>query len=636
MSSSEELRASLQPGRHFPVYLWAGPGTVRMNQLKFMRARVDEAVHLAAHASAGAAAIVKEAGCKWAYLMYDWGFPPEIEREDWISFLQAAQVYHAFGARVFAYIQTSNCVYSGSFAFKDWYANNPQGRKIHYYTGRYMTCWESPEWFEHLGGLVLRALESGADGVFFDNPWHAAQPLALFGAWLGPAGCYCPRCRERYRADEGAEIPTEIDPGTPASDRYLLWRASRVTAQLARLSALAREIKPNVVISANDFDAVMRPSYITYGIDLPALAKIQDVVMIEDYGLPSWSEGRKARLANNALTLRTARALCGSTPLSVDPYDRGIGFDSVFPARRYLQSIAEASACSASAVIKATEFVDSQGRFTLLTDLAYTQIRVEIGRFHRWLSTRTETLERGENRASVGLLYPARLHQQWGRLSKLFFGCAQALTAAHIPWRVVLADQPMEQLKNLIVFDLGDLPIGNLPPTLEVIELSHLPGWQLPEKASLLHKSRWLRARATQLGEGLVRSYFSSRATRRILDGIGMMAWFTKSPLFLLPKPEARATLLAALTLEGQVRVEAEAPVLVEIWQHKGQTVHGQTQIHLVNYANQPQTVQLHFPTPVSAKLLSPDLIFDGHAEGQDIQLELDVYTILLVEYKPA
>lgn len=627
MSPAEDPRSSLLPGRHFPVYLWAGPGTVRMNKLKFMHAQVDETVHLAAHTSAGAAAIVKETGCKWAYLMYDWGFPPEVEREDWASFLQAVQVYHAFGARVFAYLQTSNCVFSDSFTFKDWYARDPHGRMIYYYTGRYMTCWESPEWYEHLAGLVARALESGADGIFFDNPWHAAQPLSLLSAWLGPVGCYCARCRERYRADEGAEIPSEVMPGTPESERYLRWRADRVTARIAELAALAREIKPNVVISANNFDAVMRPSYITYGIDLPALAKIQDVVMIEDYGLPSWSAQRRPWLANNALTLRTARALCGSTPLSVDPYDRGIGFDRVFPARRYLQSIAEASACQASAVVKATEFVDSKGRFTLLTDLAYTQIRVEIGRFHRWLSTRLEALERGENLAPVGLLYPARLHQEWPRLAKLFFGCGQTLTAANIAWRVVQTGQQLKHLKSLIVFDLSDLQDNLLPPGLEVIEISLLPGWQFAQKTNLLQKSRLLRGWVAYFAEAVVRSYFASPTARQVMDRMGIMRLFTGSPFFYLPGDAARAALLSALSLDGQVRIESEAPVLVEIWEHKGLN-----QIHLVNYTNQPQTVQLHFPGQVSAKLLSPDLIFDGHAEGQDIQLNLDVYTILLLE----
>ena len=605
---------------------------MRMNRLKFMHAPVDEAVHIAAHASAGAAAVVKEAACNWAYLMYDWGFPPEVEREDWASFIQAVQVYHAFGARVFAYIQTSNCVFSGSFAHKEWYAEDPGGKKIHYYTGRYMTCWESPEWVEHLGGLVSRALESGADGIFFDNPWHAARPEFFFGAWLGPAGCFCPRCRARYRADTGAEIPKEIDAESDAGNQYLAWRAGRVTTRLAELAALARGIKPDVVISANDFDAVMRPSFITYGIDLAALAKVQDVMMIEDYGLPKWTDRPRPRLANNAVTLRTARALCPDVPLSVDPYDRGIGFDHVFPARRYLQSVAEASACQASAVIKATEFIDSIGRFTLLTDVAYTGIRTEIGRYHRWMSARSEILEpdgSSENLSPVGLLYPSRLQRNWPRLARLFFGCGQTLLAAGIPWRVVMSGHSLQHLKTLLVFDLADLHNMEIPEGLKTIEVSFLTGWKNEILDSPLRRSKPLRRFIAWTIGTLYHAYFASKTTRSVMDRLGVMRLFTGSPYYYLPKAEPRAALLGALPSDLFPRVQSEAPVLVESWEHKGQK-----QIRLVNYASQPQAIKIIFSETVSVRHLSPDQLFDTHLSGQEISLDLDIYSILIIEKK--
>ena len=75
-------------GHHRPVYLWAGQATVRMNRLKFMDAPVDELVHGEAHQQIGARRMAQEAGCNWAYLMYDWGFPPEIEQVDWEDFRQ--------------------------------------------------------------------------------------------------------------------------------------------------------------------------------------------------------------------------------------------------------------------------------------------------------------------------------------------------------------------------------------------------------------------------------------------------------------------------------------------------------------------------------------------------------------------
>ena len=49
-----------------------------------------------------------------------------------------------------------------------------------------------------------------------------------------------------------------------------------------------------------DFDPVLRDSYLLYGIDLEALAKKQDIVMIEGFGLPLWEEQPKPRLANGA------------------------------------------------------------------------------------------------------------------------------------------------------------------------------------------------------------------------------------------------------------------------------------------------------------------------------------------------
>ena len=369
----------IQVGFHRPVYLWAGPGTIRMNRLKFMGAPVDEPVHHEAHQAAGAQRMAA-AGFSWAYLMYDWGFPPEAEQEDWQDFRRAVDVYAAAGIRSFGYIQTSNCVHEGSYVGKDWYARDARGRLIYYYTGRYMTCWLSPAWQEHLRQMVQGVIQAGADGVFFDNPWHASQPLNFLGAWMGGAGCYCPRCRQAFREACGREIPSLLRPERDETSRsYLRWRAALVTRVLGDLAAYARSLKPDVLVSANDFDAVMRPSYLIYGIDLQALAQVQDLLMIEDYGLPRW-ESEQGLLVNNVLTLHTARALAGSTPVTTDPYDKGIGFDGVYAPRRFVQGVAAAAACGAPMVVKGTEFVED-GTFSLLTAERFEPQRIEHNRY---------------------------------------------------------------------------------------------------------------------------------------------------------------------------------------------------------------------------------------------------------------
>jgi hypothetical protein len=626
----KNLKNSLLPGNHRPVYLWAGPGTIRMNRLKFMNAPVDTEVHQQAHQPAGADSIVAEAGCNWIYLMYDWGFPPEVEKEDWLSFRQAVKAYRDAGANTFAYIQTSNCAYSGSFQQKNWYALDATGRKIFYYTGRFMTCWRHPDWIEHLKEMIAGALECGADGIFFDNPWYGAQPFAMAGSYFGSAGCHCANCRSAYKAETGEEIPAVIDTHDIKAVRYIRWRAQQVTTVLTHLSDYAKQINPNVVISANDFDAVMRNSYLIYGIDLQALAKIQDVVMIEDYGLPKWHPAPQPRLANNALTIRTARALTGSTPISVDPYDHGIGFDLVYPARRYQQAIAEAHACCASNVIKATEFVDERGSFTLLTAERYRPIRKEIGRYHDWLRDHAVLYQGVQNLASIALLHPGdALWQNWQAVAPRFFGAGQALLKAGIPWRVVNTGDPLDgSVKSVLAFD-RDQVIGYARCLDDSVIIQDLSDWT-PTKPSRLEQAPRLRSLAAWLVDKLYPAYFSNRLVRKALDGLGIVRLFTGTPLFNLPTDQESRALRSLLPENLYPVVQSKDPVLIEVWLRTDLT-----EIHLVNYAGAPQHVTVDFGRRAAARCISPDSTGDQLLHGSRFEIDLDIYAVLSIEPDP-
>ena len=618
-------RDPIAVGRHRPVYLWAGPGTIRMNRLKFMGAPVDEAVHLEAHRTAGAQRMVAEAGFNWIYLTYDWGFPPEVERQDWEAFRQTVPIYHAGGARVFGYVQTSNCVYDGSFRTRDWYARDPRGRPFYYYTGRYMTCWLHPDWRQHLRDVIGGMIEAGADGVFLDNPWHGAQPFLLSGAWLGPAGCYCPRCQAAFRQATGLDIPAHLDPsGDETSRRYLRWRADVVAQTIGELAGYARSLKPDVVVSANDFDAVMRPSYLMLGIDLEACAQVQDVLMIEDYGLPRWEPGQPSLLVNNALTLRTARALAGETPVTTDPYDKGIGFDGVYPPRRFRQGMAEAAACGVPMVVKGTEFVEN-GVFTLLSAPQFAPQRQAIGHYHRWLEAHAALYQERTNLASVGLCHPGeRLWLDWGRLAPLYFGAGQALLAAGIPWRVVARGEQPDGLEVLLTF--ASLPGDfDIPPGVRVIHVPDLAGWE-PARPSLLARNATLRRGVAFGAAELYRAYFRYRWARSLLDRAGLAHFFLQSPYYRLPSDNVRQMLLDALGAGPWPRLDAQAPVLLEWW------AQGDThQVHLVNYADSPQPVRLDFGRMVSGRVLSPDSEgMDLH--GESLALTLDVYAVILLE----
>ncbi|MBN1667084.1 MAG: hypothetical protein JW862_08340 [Anaerolineales bacterium] len=605
-------------GQHRPVYLWAGQATVRMNRLKFMNAPVDEFVHAEAHTETGARRMAEEAGCNWAYLMYDWGFPPEVAAADWDDFRQAVSVYQQAGLRVFGYVQSSNCAFSGSYREKDWYAQDRRGRKFHYYTGRYMACWSHPEWLAHLREIVAGIVASGADGVFFDNPWHASEPLHFFGAWFGSAGCYCPRCREAFRQSSGLEIPARLHPEQEEASRtYLRWRAAQVTDTLAELAAYARSLNPQVVISANDFDAIMRPTYRTLGIDLAGLAALQDVVMIEDFAMPRFEPGL---LINNALTLRTARALIGATPLSTITYDRGIGFDGLYPARRFQQAIAEAAACGVATVVKGTEYVED-GQFTLLTAAQFEPQRRGVGQYNRWLADNAGLFTGRHNAARFALLHPGEeIFWHWDRLTPLFFGVAQVLTAAGLPWRVVTAADDLDGVETLLTFTPAQPAAG-----VRAIHVPDLPGWQ-PPKESFLARHPAILAALEPFIEGLYRAYFEYRWFRQLGDRLGLAGLYLVSAGFDLPPAPQRLALLSALGPAPYPRLQSESPVLLEHWQQGDQQ-----QLHLVNYADQPVRARLDFGQEVQGELRSPDsnsLQFTG----SDLEVDLDVYTVVRYE----
>jgi hypothetical protein len=130
----------------------------------------------------------------------------------------------------------------------------------------------------------------------------------------------------------------------------------------------------------------------------------------------------------------------------------------------------------------------------------------------------------------------------------------------------------------------------------------------------------------------LYRAYFDRRTFRNLLDRTHITHRMLQggseyNPLFRLPPPEERAALLEALRDPPVPRVQAEKPVLIEWWR-QGET----DQLHLVNYADEPQRVVVAFPGRVRARALSPDVQETPVLDGSSLTLSLDVYTVLVCE----
>lgn len=618
-------------GHYRPIYLWAGPGTIRMNKLKFMQVDVNESVHFEAHQPSGADMVVNGLYQNWIHLTYSWGFPPEIEQEDWQSFEDATNEYHQQGAKVFAYIQSSNCVYSGSFTNQDWYALTPKGKKVYYYTGRYMTCFQNNAWINYLKERIQDAIKRGADGIFFDNLWYGLQPNALFRTWLGAAGCFCTTCQEKYYQETGKRMSTLMDLQKMEVVNYIEWRSQSMTLVIQQLSDFARSLNSDVIISANDYDPVMRPVKLIFGIDFPSLAKIQDVTMIENFALPKWVDNHEKILVNNTLTVRNTQPyLPQKKHLSVLSYDAGIGFDPVYPSRRILTGMAEAAALGCSMTTKGTEYHDGK-QMTLLTAPEYKIQHKAIGGFHHWLQDHQVIYQSQTKRvASVGILHPGdHLWQNWFQIAPLYFACQQTLLAAGIPWRVITDVEDMDEMQQLIVFDHLLKP-EKIPPERSIINAFEFSSWH-PFSQSFFDHHPGIKSILSDIADNLIQGYHGNKSLRKLMDWLGMSKLVTHTPFFTLPTQEFQQELLNKIDLQKVIRVISEHPVLIDVWKNKSDGLH----IHLVNYLAQKQVIKLKISDNSILKVISPDQQpQEIHITSDTATLELDLYSICLLKNK--
>lgn len=616
-------------GEYHPIYLWAGPGTIRMNQLKFMQVPVNEKIHLEAHQSSGADIIVNKMHQNWIHLTYSWGFSPEIEKQDWNSFRSATETYHSFGTKVFAYIQSSNCVFDGSNTSRNWYAKDPKGRKFYYYTNRFMTCIQNSEWKKYIKERIKGAIEDYADGIFFDNLWNGTQPSGLAGSWLGSAGCYCENCKSLFRAEFGKPIPDFIDPNDYFVQDYLKWRSSQLTSFFKEMADYARLLKSDIVISANDYDVIMRPSKLIYGIDFSSFQEIQDVMMIENFCLPNWEPGKRTRFPNNSLTIRNARSkLTDDKLLSVLSYDVGIGFDNVYPTRRILQNMAEITALGAITTSKGTEYFNGK-EMTLITAPEYQGQQLGIGAFNDWLSNNVKLFEDRTNIAYLALVDPGEeLWKNWFQVSPIFFGCMETLTKAGIPWKVITQSEIDQDTKLLLTFTSESKQSVLSKYQSNLIHVPNIKYWETrPE--SFLNKHRSIQKIISSVVEGLIRKYHSKILFRKLMDRFGMAKLITQTPLFYLPRIHKQKELIAAIPFAHFPRIESKIPVLIDVWRQKNSP----TQIHLVNYADHPQSIRIFLGKKEDGEIIYPGTDEKGYFKNTDIlNMKIDIYAILLID----
>ena len=177
-----------------------------------------------------------------------------------------------------------------------WRQQDQQGAPLgSWYGGEYHpACMNHPDWRTYEKFMVRQQLETGHDGIFFDNPT------------VHPQGCYCEHCRanfaeflrnERLKLPPGNDIASvealrELAATHPTE--FLRFRATIARDFLRDIREYARTINPRALVTCNNSlnspDRLYAQSRM-HGYNIEELSKVQDFVVVEDMATQPRVEG---------------------------------------------------------------------------------------------------------------------------------------------------------------------------------------------------------------------------------------------------------------------------------------------------------------------------------------------------------
>lgn len=167
----------------------------------------------------------------------------------------------------------------------EWRQQDRQGTPLpSWYGGDYQpACMNNPDWRAYEKFIVRQQLESGCDGIFFDNPT------------VHPQGCYCEHCMTRFVAFLKAEgkIPKRGPVSTAAARQlaltctndFLRFRCTIARDFFGEMRAYARTIKQGALVTANNSlnsAEVLFAQCRTHAYNIYEMSKAEDFVVVED------------------------------------------------------------------------------------------------------------------------------------------------------------------------------------------------------------------------------------------------------------------------------------------------------------------------------------------------------------------
>ena len=169
----------------------------------------------------------------------------------------------------------------------EWRQQDRDGKPLpSWYGGDYVpACMNNPDWRAYERFVVRQQLESGCDGIFFDNPT------------VHPQGCYCAHCMKKFAEWlQQAGRPAPLGDKTNLTalycavaakehDAFLQFRCTIARDFLQEMRQSARKIKAGAMVTANNSlnsADVLYSQCRSYAYNIHELSKAGDFVVVED------------------------------------------------------------------------------------------------------------------------------------------------------------------------------------------------------------------------------------------------------------------------------------------------------------------------------------------------------------------
>lgn len=231
------------------------------------------------------------------------GFGLAHECEEMAETARLTEICHRHGITVFGYTQFGTIFPTTFFEenpeARHWIQLNEDGSPALWNgcADRYLPCPLSDGYMRHMKKCIDAGLAHGLDGLHFDN--FQFRP------------CYCPRCRETYRREVGAELPTadvlEHTPYAPEVRRWTQWRCDKLTHCMRELGDHARAGRPDVRLIWNNMPINgTRDRRLWNGADFYEQGRNADLLWSENTHFPCVLDGVPIHQVND---FKTAEAM---------------------------------------------------------------------------------------------------------------------------------------------------------------------------------------------------------------------------------------------------------------------------------------------------------------------------------------